>query len=65
MDKHTCSLLLQYRWQTAALPHQSSWQTGWDQWLLPGVQDFSPLPGFDQSHTMIKTKTDTISICVI
>lgn len=57
---HTCSLHPRYRWLTTASPRQSSWQTEWDQWLLPGVQDFSPLPRFVPSHTGTNTQSQII-----
>lgn len=57
MPEHTCYLHPQCRWPTGVLPHQSSWQTGLDQLLLPVVQDFSPHPGFDPSHTAVNTKS--------
>ncbi len=61
--EHTYSLRPRCRWLTATLPRQSSWQTGRDQWLLPVVQDFSPPPGFDLSHTAKKKKEEVKKIC--
>lgn len=61
--EHTCSPRPRCRWLTGASPRQSSWQTEWDQWLLPGVQDFSPLPGFVPSHTGADTNNTIVLIC--
>lgn len=61
--EHTCCPRPRYRWLTGASPRQSSWQTEWDQWLLQGVQDFSPPPGFVPSHTGADTNNTIVLIC--
>lgn len=64
ITQHTYSLLPQYRWLIAALPHQSSWQAGWDQWLLLVMQDISPLQGFYPNHTAENINPNVVKLTI-
>lgn len=63
ITQRTYSLLPLYRWPIAALPHQSSWQAGRDQWLLLVVQDISPPRGFYPDRTVENINLNVESFC--